>query len=345
MSAVRQLPADELAARLEALTNGPWFERGQRARQELAAREIDWHGIRVKKIFDFGTLNLSPVDLKLSKKLERILRPHWIEIPSERAQEVRASLDDALTYLQLIELAVETGYLDTETIRTLAREQMASLLWSKAARRFVRDYDYVSIEHLAARVDLGGMSGAHAPGIDYSGELYFAAFLATERAIESDPAIDQWLDFLDDYVVRADEQGEFHDFLSSGKPAKSERRAALTLGAQQYVRMLADFLAMLPDDLQPRFGSFHAYWLAKLFGYERRSSGYVRNTRIWGKRDDCWAKAMSGWLAAQPDAKVECGIYDRSVATLQETWHRLIKVGSVTVGAAVKLRNLEPQTR
>jgi hypothetical protein len=264
------------------------------------------------------------------EKLEKLFQPHHERIPTHKQQDLRDSFDDALTYLQLIEMAIETGYLPQEDVADLAEAEFRSLFWSKSARGFVTTYDYTQVKALAARYHIKGFGGGSAGAIDETGAMHFASFLATQREIENDVPSETWLRFLDDYVIRRYEKDEFYDFLVSGKPARSERRVVLLVGARSFCVRLADFLAALPAPLQPRFGSFHAYWLAKMFGYELDGRRYVREDEVWDEGES-WAQALLFWHKRRIERNEgdvsadDLELMTRSLRVLEETWGRLHK--------------------
>jgi hypothetical protein len=218
-----------------------------------------------------------------------------LEPPTLGDQKVRSSFDEALTYFQLIELAVETGYLPAEQLDDSIRTSLTDLCWSPPARQFVRDYEYVSVESLASRLHIAGFSLQPPAPVEPSGAVHFAAFLATHRAVESDDRITTWLAFLDDYVSSTDEQNDLHEFLKSGKSATNRRRESLIAGALRFVSMVADFLDPLPEQLKLRFGSFYQYWWSRMYGYVRGNHGFERNATVWDGADN-WVVALQHWF-------------------------------------------------
>lgn len=321
---------DELAARLDSIQSGPWIARSAKARRKLHAPDIQLVDVAGDSSVDLGALTIGPRASVLVKELRTTFKWHGKgRIPTHAEREVRDSFDDALTHLQMIELAIETGYLPADQVEDAIRPQFVSLLWAEPARQFVRIYDYTSVEALAMRLRIEGFPKHKPPVVDDSGAVFFASFLATHRAIESDTAIDTWLAFLDDYVIRRDEQNDFYAFLESGEPGRSKRRLQLLLGAREFAVMLADFLSTLPDHMQARFGAFYAYWLAKLFGYDLRDGRYVRS-KIWGRGKASWVLALKGWYRQRAEndkedvgAADEAALVERSFNVLATAWEHV----------------------
>lgn len=321
------LSAEELSARLDSIQTGPWMAGSAKARKKLNVADIQFVDVGSAGILDLDSLAKGQRASSLIKELRMTFKWHGKgRIPTHAERLVRDSFDDALTYLQMIELAIETGYLPAEQVADLVRPQFVSLLWAEPARQFVHIYDYTSVETLATRLHVRGFPNQTPPAVDPSGAVFFASFLATHRAIESDTAIDTWLAFLDDHVIREDEQNDFYDFLESGDAARSKRRLQLLFGARELAVMLADFLSTLPEQMQARFGGFYAYWLAKLFGFELRDGRYVRS-EIWGRGTASWAVALKDWYREranrEKDAvlKNEADLVERSLTVLASTWN------------------------
>jgi hypothetical protein len=265
----------EQDARLADMLDGPWAERAAVAVKTLARPA--------------GLLGARPA---LAARTADALRPHWLrEVESEKEIELRDSLDFALAQLQLLELAVETGYLPLDGVRQPARELFESVLWSKPAQDFARAYDYVSVEYLARRVGFAPLAAKHdGPAPDPRAAVRYATFLDHHRHWLEDELIDEWLGFLDDYVEHRGEQDDFYAFLE--RPAKkSQRFARLAEGARRSIEMLSDLFGVMNETERPRYGLFYAYWLAKLFGYEYRRGAYRRNREMWDGNDS-WARAI-----------------------------------------------------
>jgi hypothetical protein len=327
---MNKLSKDEVQARIEAIRTGPWMDRSALAKRKLAAP-----GFEPSAFTSGGRMSLDsfPLDQRaaaIAKNLSATFRWHRSgRIPTQSEQRVRDSFDDALTYLQMIELAIETGYLPADQVADATRADMVSLLWAPPARQFVRIYDYTSVEALAMRLEIGGFPRRRLLPIDPRGAVHFAAFLATHRTLENDAACNTWLGFLDDYIIRRGEQDDFYEYLKSGEATRSRRRLELLLGARNFAVMLADFFSTLPEHLQARFGGFYAYWLAKLFGYERRDGKYIRNL-VLGRGKDGWSRALKNWFrqgidldTADATAANESALVERSLDILAMTWEHV----------------------
>lgn len=341
------LSPDEVAARLDSIQSGPWMERAAMAISKLSAPVIKFKDRMGSGHLDLDTLAIVANDPTLVKELESTFKWHGEgQIPTHAQREVRDSFDNALTHLQMIELAIETGYLPADQIAHVIRPQFLSLLWPKPAQKFVRIYDYTSVENLAIRLDILalGFRQLKPPPVDASGAVSFASFLATHRAIESNPAIDTWLAFLDDYVIRRGEQNNFYDFLESGALADSKRRLQLLLGAREFAVMLADFLSTLPEHMQARFGSFYAYWLAKLFGYELTDGRYARSAE-WGKGEASWASALITWYRLRAENEEEAALMERSLDVLATAWEHVRGSQPVLDSAADLQKDAEALTQ
>ena len=128
----------EQRARLEDIQTGPWRKKSELARQRL--------------------LTLSTAEL------ERYLRSHYgDEIKDEAELDFRQSFDQVLEEMQLLELAVACGFLSLDVVRRAIEPDFASLLSSKAARAYVKLYDFVLVRYLAYRLSIDLEIGALQP--------------------------------------------------------------------------------------------------------------------------------------------------------------------------------------
>ena len=274
------IPASEELARLEDLKEGPWNKRGHAATKFLAPRTDLLELVDTPETISLPLLKetLSSGDHSREPALAHVFRLHWLpdgDITSRCELKLRDSLDFALTFLQLVELAVETGYLGARAVRGPARETMLRLLWSDAARRFVEGYEYIGVEYLAARVGFPGFRTRDPPPPDESAEIRFASFLDHHRAWLEDAVIEEWLGFLDDHVEYPNEQQDFYQYLNGKNRGRASLRfRRLAAGADKSLVMLADLFGMLRREEQARFGLFYGYWLAKLFGFELGPDGF-----------------------------------------------------------------------
>jgi hypothetical protein len=289
-----EMPEQELDARLAGIRKGPWSKGVDKALKKLApigGVPLAW---RDAPQIVFEEFVLSTPNKRKSAQLERILRPHYKgqSIKDEKEIETRDAFDDALTIPQLYELAVQTGYLPEQSVRSFARSFLADLLWSAPARRFVEAYDYIAIPMLAARVGISGFVSTHPPEPNPNAALRFAGFLAHLRAFSSDEQIEVWLAFLDDFVVEQNEQELVWQFLRGRRKTPPVRTQALVTGCQRFVTSLATAFHILSDDEMGRYGLMHAYWLQKFFGHKRNARGeFVKNIGLWGEKDS-WAQTF-----------------------------------------------------
>jgi hypothetical protein len=210
-----------------------------------------------------------------SRNLQQLLRTHKVGqgITSPDEIKVRDSLDYALAHLMVLELAVETGYLPLDLIRDEARRELSSLLWSDGAQQFVRYYDYVTIEYLARRLNVGGFRNVEPPAVDPDAATRFAVFLAQFSDWVEDESIREWLMFLDDYAKPGEHQA-FRSFLKGARTERSERFGRLLYGIQRFLLSLSNLFGILAPAERARFGLFYSYWMAKFFGYELTEVGY-----------------------------------------------------------------------
>jgi hypothetical protein len=323
------LNQSELQARLEAIRLGPWIQRAELAQRELAfPGDLSTIAVGPGLPLNLGKLAVGRKALAREKRLAATLKWHGrAEGPSRREQQVRDSFDDALAYLELLELAIETNYLPQEQVAEDAQRYFLSILWSEPAQKFVRMYDYTAVETLAARLRIHGLSARPVPEVDSRGAAHFASFIATHVEIETVPDCQKWLGFMDDYVAEEDEQDDFYEFLRSGALPPSQRYETFINGASNFVVMLADFLEPLPTDLTARFGAFYSYWLAKMFGFELSRRGYVRNRELW-EAGDSWARALIVWYRHQAAQDNEswgnvAELMDASLRKLREVWDQV----------------------
>lgn len=282
------IPESEHCARLADLMDGPWTERATHALKELAMPKAKpTASARVREV-------ARPCQPKLPRAIAAALRPHWERaVKSEDENELRESLDSALEYLQLLELAVETGYLPLEAIQPEAQRIFEAVLWSEPAQEFAKAYDYIGVQYLAKRIGFDLLTTKRMPTRpDDRGAMRFATFLDHHRHWLQDEFIDEWLKFLDDYVEYRGESDEFYEFLEGNQTTAPKRFRRLAEGGRRSIRMLSDLFGTLNDVERPRFGRFYGYWLAKLFAFEYENGSYRRNSKFWDVGDS-WAVALT----------------------------------------------------
>jgi len=306
------LSADELRSRRAGIARGPWSKGLADALRALAPNDETRVSVAGTGHIALEDLRLGPSDRRKGARLSTVLRLHYedpdgVTDPTEIV--LRDALDEALTVPQLYELAVQTGYLPTQSVRRSARRILTGLLWSEAARRFVAGYDYLAVSMLAARVGVSGLGPAQPPQPEPKAALRFAGFLAHLRTFYADERIETWTRFLDDYVVEENEQGKLWDYLRGRREKAPQRAAELLTGCALFTASLANAFHVLDSDELGRFGMIHAYWLQKFLGYKFEANGYVKDVERWG-RSDSWARS----IARSPRLVAEVEI--REIATL-----------------------------
>lgn len=323
------LEPDEIGYRLAAIMEGPWTSEAAHAMAFMRP------ALSFGPVLGVPTIPLAGMQPLLSRRdaarepaLAHVLRPHWRDrrgIQNQREIAIRKSLDEALTGLQLMELAVEMGFLPEEDIREVARTRLTELLWSTAARAFVRDYDYLSVGYLATRVDVDiGQGSLVPPPVKPDGAVRFATLLSEHTRWYRDRSIRTWLDFMDDYVVLKGEQQRFEQFLLEGREieagserAERERFLELATGAEQFVLRLSTIMDVLHEGEQGRVGLLYSYWLAKFFGYDLGAEGYRQVRAGWSEA------VIAGVMERSDDPAVMTARRDafrERVASLRQAW-------------------------
>ncbi len=241
----------EYQERLDDLLSGPWSTKAEAARQ------------RMKVLTDAD---------------HRLFRPYSLSSPITDRSEVafRQSFDQALEELQLLELAVESGYLSLDAVRSTAEASFKELLSLSAAKHYLLLYDYVLVRFLAARLgfelDYGILD---VPPVNDGAELRFAGFLAVYRDFMSNEAIGKFTMLLDDFKFQKLINVTFLKGVLAGTEVglnakQRQRLESLCLGLTQFVQLLGDFFLGLADDQQALFGMQFAYWLSHFFGMRHR---------------------------------------------------------------------------
>jgi hypothetical protein len=306
------LTPEELTARLKDMQDGPWAARSAAARGLLKPHLPLDALSQAAQTIDLHALPLKAADQRREPELKRLFRWHGTGgIDSAADMRIRDSFDFALGYLQLVELAIECGYLDVEQVRSHARRELCWLLWSEGAREFVRLYDYLAVAYLATRVGIHGLPATSPPPIEANASIRFARLLATHVEWVCDGDLEEWLGFLDDYIEEEGEQNRLYEYLT-GKKVKPPRRVGeLLRGLDRYVTLLSQLFETLDGETIPRVGLLYAYWLAKFFGYRLTpKNGYVRNVSLWDDTD--------GWAATilqSPSVLRRWGVKESSSAT------------------------------
>jgi hypothetical protein len=280
----------EQVSRLKELFNGPWMKSEKAVSKFLGSRTIDAAGFDSMKRISVLQLHSAAKtkDLSREKSISKTLRSHWnariidvVEIAN------RTALDEYLTLFQLIELAVETEYVPLEFAVSFSRTKLIELAWTPSFTRYLVSYDYLSVLFLMERCGIDTGTGVHPPS-STDAEVRFATFLSHCIAIWEDPFFPEFTDLLDDYSYDAYENAK-DDFLSLLKTGniptkkKSETEFLLKLknGLSNFISMIGGAYQNLEDQEIKNFGLYHAYWLAKFFGYKLEDSGYLKSGVDW----------------------------------------------------------------
>jgi hypothetical protein len=271
----------EISARLASLNDGPWREKGQFARGKLYNPVVD-----ESLSLDQFDLPISPVRLEDESFLRESLRYSGSDPVTNRTSlRLRGSLDSAFTHLQLIELAIRTGYLPVDSVHDFARRDLAHMLSFQPAHRFAVVYQYDPVVHLAGRMEIGGLSGAVAPAVDDGNAIRFAGFLASLYQIEASAFVAEWRRVAENHMATG-WQSEYLNFLAGRSESKPRRLAQVLGGVREFIVTLADFFRSLPAAEQPPFALFYRYWLQKLFaepapGVSDLPPSWAESLRIW----------------------------------------------------------------
>jgi hypothetical protein len=315
---------DEFQKRLADLMDGPWMATGNLARKYLAPRTNVISLAKSDQTLNIFSIakRLKPLDIKRQEKLRHILRWHEDPIRSKQERNLRDSLDFALTYLLLLELAIETGYIPLESVKEIVRREIFSLLWSRGAQEFIRLYDYVGVEYLAARVGIEGFRAVTPPPVNRNASIRFAAFLSQLTTWVEDKHMSEWRRFLDDYVEYPQEQTVFMKFLEQGGMSPPKRFQRLLLGIHLFIFSLSDLFEILEQEERGHFGLFYSYWMAKFFNWRLTDEGYVQN------RGRSWAKVIAASPALispslehdEQDYRHQQHSLKKKIATIEVAW-------------------------
>jgi hypothetical protein len=292
---------NEHQQRLADIQGGPWRERSELARNNL--------------------LRMTPEDA-------RYFRSYSLGKPIVDPLEIqfRSSFDQALEELQLLELAVEAGYLSVEAVGSVAESEFSTLLFLDAAREYLIIYDFVSVRFLAARlgVDLG-LKTVKPPPINPNGSIRFASLLAVHTEFASSEPIEKFTMLLDDFKFqKLMNAAWFKQRLADPEielSARQERRfASLCLGFTQFVQLLGDFFLECDAREQSFYGTLYVYWLAHFFGVRHRSKGY-RSQRI-SFRDTTPSPLLFAPMLDPKSLKLEQNRFEERIDILHSVWQR-----------------------
>lgn len=284
MTQVKINPAEQ-EIRLSNITDGPWKNSASLAKETIQPASSFATLVSRKDQILLADLSLQDSDRKKNDKLRTILRDHR-KSPIVNAYEIdiRDSLDEAMTYFQLAELALRAGYIElNDDVRKLLRLELLHYIWSPAVREYLRTYGYFSIGRLS---DLLGLKHEY-PSLELpptdDESIGYAGFLATVLDLYSDQAIDFWLGILDDYdqpgantaseLLSILEEASKHEFNHS----LLNPRASLALaGMSRFFDVLSELFGGATQIDCMAYGTFFYYWLAKSIGVDR--SGIVETS-------------------------------------------------------------------
>lgn len=324
----------EIGVRQAALRDGPWAKEASLARQQLAP-------LMAPKVI-VGLWQETPELLEKTMgdqdyMFRTAMTPHWIREPSSKDIELRDSLDQALTGLELLELAVQSGYLPLQAVAEEARNDLAVLLWSPATRSYVQAYDYDLVCFLADRVGLPlrekGLE--HLPIEREDEDIRFADFLDLYSDLYENKAVREWQYRLDDYTRGSETHEAYWDFLKNGSKAKAqsyllELHQLRTLGMVQFLIGYAQFFETLNPDVWPMYGSAISYWLETFFGFDRNNNGRLEYDEDFDWSDPAYLLGKGvfqiggGDWSSQEQASDELrGLLTRSVDVLRGVLRKL----------------------
>ena len=284
---------EEMAARVAFLKTGPWAERGEKAWKEIARKKV-----KLARVGSDRPLNLADMfakaDAPQQKRLGRLLRGHWERSTTDWEDVYRDSFDEALTRFQLYELAIENNYIPLSAVRDEAREDLVRLLWSEAARRYLRLYHYVTVAFLACRLDLNIGFPCKPPAVRQGNQAQFASFLSQHKTWYQDVLLDGWLSFLDDYEILGAKRSDkkvFRDFLKSDTDTFEDEFVLwqLASGAERFLLVLSDLYTTLGQSERPHYGAFYFYWMARFYGYRSTARGFERD-----RKEPDWSRLLLG---------------------------------------------------
>lgn len=235
---------------LNRILNGPWIEKSQ------LALDVFHPQADLSKFFSTSTacstIDLERIltgeDLTRSQTFAQLCRSHWLSpICDEVEMECRASLDQALTILCLLEIGIETGAISLQEALTPARELAINLLWSDAVRQYVVTYDSELVRVLCHRIGFDlGLPGVVIPPISLDPTGFFEFFLVQSEIWCTDRELQVWLNLLDDRVNFLDEPEMFRDYVETGEFDGPEttlcRFRRRVRGMIRFVELLSDLI-------------------------------------------------------------------------------------------------------
>lgn len=266
---------------LNRIFTGPWIEKSRLA-MDVFHPQADLSAFfstpTTCSSTDFEPI-LTEEDHSRSEVFAELCRSHWISpICDEVEMECRASLDQALSALSLLELAIETGAVSLQEVIKPARELAISLLWSEAVRQYLLIYDSELVRALCQRIGFDlGLPAVEIPPISPDPSGFFEFLLVQSEIWCNDRELQVWLNLLDDNVNFLDEPEMFREYVETGEfdgPETTRCRFRRRVrGMIRFVELLSDLIESCPTPVQSSIGSAYVYWLAKFFGYGYKSAG------------------------------------------------------------------------
>jgi hypothetical protein len=315
----------ELQARLAAVRDGPWAKRATAAHSPFEIRPAsEVLGQLASDVFPKPKLS-GPLVSSGSPITFRIWGTQGAPLTAAQLQ-ARARFDDAYTYFQLVDLAIDTGYLPANQIDVPVRAQLSEISKPLENIRIGNDefQPYLSTGFETARFLTERSEPTHPDGA-----VHFASFLATDRSLSRNPLCVAWQSFLED---KPDEQPRFYEFLKSKERATSVRQQTLILGAQSFVVLLSDFLIALPESLQTRFAYLYGNSLRHFFGHRTDRSGLNLALKPWTYIPESWAVVVGDWINERGSAGAStysslavASLYNESLGVLRPIWERVHK--------------------
>lgn len=302
----------EIQERVYALWHGPWIEKGDVA---LALLKPPYPGLSVGADGSLdlrGNVQVGLNDAQIDS-LSYALRPHDEDNEIEaRFTPFRESLDEALGHLQLIELAIATGYVQVGDINRMVRDRIVNLLWSAPAKQYSQAYAFVLLRSLAARVDVRLFDTVVTPTEPIEdGDIRFAAFLGELTTWFDFKELDDFLNMLDDYEPGGISSATLAKTVKAAKEFSPEQ-LHLLVGADAFLTKAATIFGPLGEAERPLYGGYLSYWIARFFGYELKGARYER---IEWRVD--WSKCLlaDGLLSEEGRA-----VYSEAIEELKRTW-------------------------
>jgi tetratricopeptide (TPR) repeat protein len=342
----------EERARLDGILRGPWRRKSRLAQKFLRPTTDFSQILPTEEVIDLTRFPLTDTDRARGAAINWVLAPHWVRVGPNKFKikdpiAIRDSLDEALTIVGLLEIAIQTGYIELQSVRVAARGELTNLLWSEGARRFIRKYEYTAPFFLASRVGVKLNRHVYRPTkANPSASVRFATFLSQLVIRYGDPLLAQWEAFLDDYVDFNNEQDRLRNFLKTGheRGRAQTKFKELVIGADRFVMYLANLFAFADEDERARFGQFFAYYIAKFYGYELGSRGYQRS-----ENGVDWARAIakSPLLGADLESQLRREVRNRfqqRVGIIRDTWSDIRELIQRTLPGSTTRRRIRQRT-